>query len=75
METDKKELARLILGYLEKHPQAEDTLRGISNWWLASQQIEESIDKVAEVIEDLVERGLIETRKNRNGSTLYKVQE
>ena len=33
-ERETLELARQISGYLDRHPNAADTLEGITRWWL-----------------------------------------
>jgi hypothetical protein len=33
-------IAREILGYLENHPEAKDTLEGIAEWWLSHRRHE-----------------------------------
>jgi hypothetical protein len=52
-------MARLILSYLEEHPQASDTLEGIAEWWIMRQQIRVEIECLKKVLQDLAERGLL----------------
>ena len=56
---EKSEVAREILAYLVDHPDAQDTLEGIAHWWLLERQIKYHASLVKEVIQDLVESGLL----------------
>ena len=53
------ELSKNILDYLNKKPSAGDTLEGITGWWLESERVDQAVDKVAEVLEALIKKGLI----------------
>ncbi len=66
--------ATRILAYLERHPLAADTVRGISNWWLREQglQVPESI--VAEALESLVEQGQVERQVAAGGEVLFRLR-
>jgi hypothetical protein len=58
----KRDISQEILEYLRKHPDASDTLEGITEWWLLSQRINYEMKKVKNVIFELVKDGrLIET--------------
>lgn len=56
------EVARRIIDYLSKHPDAGDTLEGIAKWWLGLERIDESVEDVSKVIEDLIKSGLIKKK-------------
>ena len=56
---DKKEIARAILGYLARNPQAQDTLPGIIEWWLLDHQIRTQTVKIKRVVDELVADKLI----------------
>lgn len=68
-------LAQDILRYLERNPQAGDTLEGIAQWWLAQQFIDRLVDDVADALESLVRKGSVETHSPRSGSTIYKIKQ
>jgi hydroxypyruvate isomerase len=73
---DKKEgLARRLLDYLEKNPDAGDTLEGIANWWLEQQRVEQVVDDVAEALDYLVKIGVVQVHKLHGGVPIYKVKE
>ncbi len=67
-----EEIARKLLSYLRKNPDATDTLEGISKWWLESERIEESVDEVEEILVELVDEGMLNITKSGNGF-IYKV--
>ncbi len=66
-------MARMILGYLHKNPDASDTLEGILEWWLESERIEKSVNKVSGALEILLEKGLLKKVKSENGPLVYKI--
>ena len=53
-------LRALVLGYLDEHPTAMDTLDGIAEWWIRRQQIEIEVRRVSAVLESLVNQGVLE---------------
>jgi hypothetical protein len=67
-------LSRQILDYLQKHPEASDTLEGIASWWLEQQQIEQLVEEVAEALELLVNKGALNVHKKPGGITTYKIK-
>jgi Fe2+ or Zn2+ uptake regulation protein len=70
----KKELSKKILNYLQKHPDAGDTVEGIARWWLESERVYLSVDAVGEALESLQEKGLLR-RVNDNGDFVYRLNE
>ena len=76
----KPEIAREILAYLIDHPEAQDTLDGVVQWWLLEREIKYQIDKVREALIELVGKGLVLERKdgrmrNHYGVNPHKVEE
>jgi len=65
--TSTAELKASIVEYLEKYPGSKDTILGIAQWWVS-----ESPDKVEAVLEELIEKGLIE-KKNFSSFVLYSL--
>ena len=55
-----RELRELVLGYLEEHPTAMDTLDGIAEWWILRRQIEIEVRRVSSVLVALVAEGQLE---------------
>lgn len=55
-----EEIAAAIQSYLRAYPQAMDTLEGIAGWWLRLQQLRADPITLARVLQQLVERGVLE---------------
>jgi hypothetical protein len=73
--TIENEIARDILAYLIDNPAAQDTLEGITEWWLLEQKIKNQRKIVQEALDELVERGLIITREIEHSGIVYKINE
>jgi len=54
----KEKISRVILNYLQKNPDAGDTLEAISKWWLEIERTDISVDEVAEVLDRWYEGGI-----------------
>ena len=70
---DKSQIAREILTYLEKHPDAQDTLAGIVQGWLSGQGGKHKPAFVHEVVKDLVLEGTILESKTPGSDTVYRL--
>lgn len=68
-----EKISRMILDYLRKNPDAGDTLKGITQWWLELARIESSVDEVADALESLTQKGIIRMHKLKDGTTFYKI--
>ncbi|MFN8570862.1 MAG: hypothetical protein U0132_02325 [Gemmatimonadaceae bacterium] len=62
-------LRSLVLGYLDDHPTAMDTLDGIAEWWVLRQQIEIEVRRVSRVLSALVAEGQLE--EHEQGGILF----
>jgi hypothetical protein len=60
-----------ILGYLSKHPSAEDTLEGIVRWLTTEKHVQTSPGIVAHALAQLIEVKLITARQSAGGPTIY----
>jgi hypothetical protein len=69
MEAEQK-LTQQIQDYLERRPQAGDTLEGIARWWLLRQQVNESVEEVKQALAILKSRNVI-VEQNLAGRTIY----
>jgi|ERR1700730_10725382 hypothetical protein len=70
---EKPEIARDILSYLTECPDAQDTLAGITEWWLLDRRIRVKSAEVKEVIEKLVAKRLLLERRGRDSQTHYRI--
>jgi len=66
-------VAHEILAYLVEHPDAQDTLEGIVQWWLLEQRIKRQTAKVKEALAELVAKGLVLERKGKNARIYYRI--
>jgi hypothetical protein len=61
IELRKAEVRDLISGYLAECPDAMDTLKGIACFWLTRQSVRAQLALLAEVLDELVAEGVVET--------------
>lgn len=66
---DESRITCEILSYLEEHPEAEDTIDGIIQWWLLERKIRYQQKKVQEALSELAGKGFILER--RRGSRCH----
>lgn len=67
-------LTREILSYLLEHPEAQDTVEGIAEWWILERSIRRRLSEVQDALGELVERDLLKERKGRSTSPVrYQV--
>jgi hypothetical protein len=65
-----KSVAREIDKYINKRPNAAETVEGVTNWWISRQRIEESIEVVENALEYLViQKKLV--KRSLGARTLY----
>lgn len=62
-----------ILDYLARHPDAQDTIDGILQWWLLDVCIRKWTPKIAETVSLLVEKGFLEMKSSGDGHFLYRI--
>jgi hypothetical protein len=67
-------IERQILGYLAANPEAQDTMRGIAEWWLLKQKIQESTSDVEAAVANLVAQGKLAAGTNLDGQTIYRLR-
>ena len=70
---DKSQIAREILTYLASHPDAQDTLDGIMQWWLLDQGNRYKPAIVQEVVKDLVLEGTILEKTIPGSPAVYRL--
>ena len=59
------------MNYLEKNPDAGDTLEGITKWWLESERVDQAVDEVAEALNRLLEKGAVIKTKCKKGPYIF----
>jgi hypothetical protein len=64
-------IADQILAYLVEHPQAQDTLEGITEWWLLEQKIRSAAADVDDALRELAAEEFLLTRQCADGRTYY----
>lgn len=55
-----EQLCDELLGYLQDHPNAMDTLEGIAGWWVPHHRVPVDLERVAQALRTLEARELIE---------------
>ena len=70
---EKSQIAYEILAYMVEHPEAQDTLEGIVEWWLLEQHIARQTGKVKKALAELVTKGLILERKGEDSRAHYRI--
>jgi hypothetical protein len=66
-------VAEAILDYLRKHPEAQDTLAGIAEWWLPTQGIRNGAANVKEALDELVAEGLLSEHQGKDAQVSYRI--
>lgn len=56
-----------------EHPDAQDTLQGITEWWLLDRYIQRQIAEVKQAIEELASRRLVLARQGRDSRVRYRL--
>ena len=72
-EAGLSEIAREILNYLLKNPDARDTLEGVVQWWLPEQEIKRRTAAIKEALDELVDAGLLSERKGKDAQISYSI--
>ena len=67
-------VAAEILEYARCNPRVEDTIDGVSQWWLSSSQIEYPQSLVSAALDRLVTEGRAMRRASTNGICLYSLR-
>lgn len=70
---DNSQIAREILSYLRKHPDAHDTMEGIQQTWLSDRKDWYEARLIQEVVKDLVLVGRIVEEKKPGSSTVFRL--
>ncbi len=65
-------LADEILRYLVEHPEAQDTVEGIADWWLTERRVRQAIADVEAALGRLVDQGLVDVVMREGGARRYR---
>ena len=63
----------LILNYLLKHPEARDTVKGITTWWILSERIDWTIERVDQALASLVAEDLVLVSTYEGQEPIYRL--
>jgi hypothetical protein len=66
-------LAKAVVAYVARHPDARDTSEGIAEWWIRHQRFRYAASDVARVLTFLVARGLLLKDRGPDGREHYEV--
>jgi len=66
------EIAEAIARYVEKNPEAQDTLEGIVQWWLVDMESKPRTALIREALDELIAEGLITAQKGMDTQILYR---
>ncbi len=72
-EVSRSHVARAILDYLLEHPDAQDTLAGIAEWWLPDEKIKTRSAIVKAALDQLVSEALVLERRGKDLQTHYRI--
>jgi Fe2+ or Zn2+ uptake regulation protein len=72
INTKLPKLARHILRYLREHPEAQDTIEGITVWWVSERAIKQWLPQVRKALAALVTHGYLE-KHTAAGNVFYRL--
>lgn len=71
--SSKEQTTQDILAYLAEHPNAQDTLEGIVEWWVLERRIRSQTAEVRNVLAELVAGQLLFEQKGRDERLHYRL--
>jgi hypothetical protein len=72
-EWRRSRIARAVLTYLRKCPDAQDTIEGIGQWWLPEQHVRSHPAILKGALKELVAMGLILQHKGKDSQIHYRM--
>ena len=72
-EWRRSRIARALLNYLRKFPDAQDTIDGIAEWWLPDQRIRSAPPALKGALNEMVSRGFIFQNKGKDSQIRYRL--
>lgn len=70
-DSDVQQIADYIECYLNEHPNAADTIEGITKWWFSTYKIEVSSLIVQQALGYLLSRSVVKCNVNFSGNKIY----
>jgi len=67
------ETAQLILDYLRKNPDAQDTLEGIVQWWLPEQHFTTRVSTIRAALQELIDAELVSEHRGKDAQISYRI--
>ncbi|NUO07652.1 MAG: hypothetical protein HUU08_03075 [Candidatus Brocadia sp.] len=69
----KPSIMQEIVAYLSEHPDAEDTLEGVAEWWLLKQKVRHKTREVKKSLSEMVAQGLLLEQKGQDNHIYYRI--
>jgi Fe2+ or Zn2+ uptake regulation protein len=71
--SERSEIAYEILAYLVEHADAQDTLEGITEWWLLGRGVRHRAPEVKEALALLTAQGLVLESQGKDARVRYRI--
>ena len=72
---NKAQISNEIMAYLVEHPEAQDTLEGIVEWWLLERAIKFQEAQVRKALAELVAKGFVIEQRASNSKIHYRLNQ
>ena len=72
---DELKFAYMVLNYLMRNPDAKDTISGISQWWILSEVVDNTVDRVDRALRYLKDEGFIKVLKPYDSESYYCIND
>jgi len=72
-EASVSKTARVILDYLRRNPDAQDTLSGIAEWWLPEDVAKPRTASIKQALDELVSAGLVFEHQGKDSQVSYRM--
>lgn len=73
MNEEREQIENEILQYLIDHPNAQDTSKGIVDWWLMERTVKRRKRLVEDALKSLAGKDLVIKRKRSDSQTSYRI--
>jgi hypothetical protein len=67
------DVEREILSYLIEHPDAQDSIEGITQWWILERRIQAMLTSVQRIVDELAARQWLIQTKSHDEISMYRV--